>query len=80
MTQDAVTTYGKASRSHATSTRLPSRPRTWTVTSALSVPAFGYRTVIGVLPGSAGSAMCHTCTGVSSTRATSSDVPSGDHQ
>ncbi len=49
-------------------------------TSALSVPAFGYATSAGRLCGFDGSAMCHRCTGETSTRATSRREPSGDHQ
>ena len=78
--QTTVTRYSNAARSHWTGVRLPSRPTSSSETSAFGVPAAGYLISAGVRSGWAGSEMYQRCTGISSTRATSSARPSGAHQ
>jgi hypothetical protein len=73
--------YGSCSRSQETSIRRPpSIESTASRTSALRVPAAGYRIVGGVLPGSPGSPRCHVSTSDSSTRHTATWMPSAPHQ
>ena len=58
----------------------PASVATNTETTALGVPAAGYRTALGSVAGFAGSPICQNCTGVSSTRAVRIADPSGAHQ
>src|SRR5438874_1885881 len=78
--QDTATRYGYVSRSQCTSTQPPSRSSRCRVTTAFGAPAWGYATVRGGAAGSAGSCSVQRGTRDSSTRAASSERPSGAHQ
>ena len=73
--------YSYSSRSQSTSVVDPVAVSIrCSVTIAFGVPAAGYRFATGAVPGAAGSEMCHTSTGATSTRHATIVEPSGLHQ
>src|SRR4051794_22669627 len=77
--QCTLATYSVSS-GRVTAVREPSTRISHSETSALSVPADGYRCAVGATSGFAGLATYQICTGASSVRCASSVSPSGDHQ